>query len=245
MAPCHPDWKKRFEAGSLPPMLKELRRSGRWEITLLLSAMAAGCFALSMARFGATHSRQFLFLNWNLFLAFLPWLASSMVMLKPGLRSNKFALAVLLGLWILFFPNSPYILTDLFHLGEGSGAPLWFDLVLILAFAWTGLSYGFISLLDIEALFLVRFRKGTVVALTVFLLFLSGFGIYLGRYLRWNSWDIIHSPSALLLDVGDRVANPFSHSRTWGVTLTMGLLLNMMYWTLKAVRKGHAPAAEA
>jgi uncharacterized membrane protein len=128
----------------------------------------------------------------------------------------------------------------LFHLQNGLGAPLWFDLVLILAFAWTGLSYGFISLLDIEALMLGRFRKPAVAATIVFLLFPSGFGIYLGRYLRWNSWDILHSPLDLLFDVGDRLVNPFSHSRTWGVTLTMGILLNMMYWTIKAIRKGNA-----
>jgi uncharacterized membrane protein len=163
-----------------------------------------------------TPSRLFLFLNWNLFLAFLPWLASPVVMLKPDLTRNRIILIALLGAWILFFPNSPYILTDLFHLQSGLGAPLWFDLVLILAFAWTGLSCGFISLLDIEALML-------------------------GRYLRWNSWDILPSPLDLLLDVGDRLVNPFSHSRTWGVKLIMGILLNMMYWTIKAIRKGYAP----
>ena len=222
-------------------MIRELRASGRMELTVLLSAMAVLCFSMSLTRYLVTGSRLFLFLNWNLFLAFLPWLASSAVALKPEWKRNRIILAALLGLWILFFPNSPYILTDLFHLRDGTGAPLWFDLVLILAFAWTGLSYGFISLLDIESLMLDRFRKPAVIAMIVFLLFLSGFGIYLGRYLRWNSWDILHSPLDLLFDVGDRLANPFSHSRTWGVTLTMGILLNMMYWTLKAIRKGYAP----
>lgn len=220
-------------------MIRELRASGRMELTVMLSAMAALCFSMSLTRYLITDSRQFLFLNWNLFLAFLPWLASSAVMLKPEWKRNRVILAALLGLWILFFPNSPYILTDLFHLRNSTGAPLWFDLVLILAFAWTGLSYGFISLLDIEALMLGRLRKAVVAASVIFLLFLSGFGIYLGRYLRWNSWDILHSPLDLMLDVGDRLVNPFSHSRTWGVTLTMGILLNMMYWTLKAIRKGN------
>jgi uncharacterized membrane protein len=219
-------------------MIRELKKSGRLELTVLLSGMAVFCFALSLFRYYVTHSRLFLFLNWNLFLAFIPWLATSIVVVKVGTVKNRFILAGLLATWILFFPNSPYILTDLVHLQPRSNAPMWFDLVLILSFAWTGLSFGFISLLDIENLLLARWKKPSVAILTVFLLFLSGFGIYLGRYLRWNSWDIIQDPLGLFLDVGDRLINPFSHSRTWGVTLLMGTLLNMMYWTIKFIRPG-------
>jgi len=221
-------------------MIQELRRTGRLEMSVLLTGMALFCFSMSLFRLSLTQSRQFLFLNWNLFLAFLPWLASTVVVLKSGLRRNRVALAALLGAWILFFPNSPYILTDLFHLQHRAGVPMWFDLVLILAFAWTGLAYGFVSLLDIEALLLGRFRKAVVAAIVVFLLFLSSFGIYLGRFLRWNSWDVLHSPLGLLQDIGHRLAYPWAHSRTWGVTLFMGILFNMIYWTLKAIKKSHS-----
>lgn len=219
-------------------MIRELRKSGRLELTLLLSGMALFCFALSVFRHLVTHSRLFLFLNWNLFLAFIPWLASSIVMLKPALRNNRSVLIGLLPIWILFFPNSPYILTDLLHLQPRPNAPMWFDLALILSFAWTGLSYGFVSLLDIERLLLERMRKPSVAVLIVIMLFLSAFGIYLGRYQRWNSWDILHAPFVLLADIGDRFADPLSHPRTWGVTLLMGAILNMMYWTIKLIKRG-------
>jgi uncharacterized membrane protein len=217
-------------------LLLALRKEERFDSTLLLFAMSGYCFALSLFRYWLTGSRLFLFLNWNLFLAVIPWVAATVVELRPRLRASRPALAGLLLLWILFFPNSPYILTDLVHLQSRPHIPFWFDLVLILGFAWTGLCFGFLSLFDIESL-LARWmsRLPRVLAISG-LLFLSGFGIYLGRYLRWNSWDILHSPLGLMADIGERFAYPFSHSGTWGFTFLMGTLLNMMYWTLKLMR---------
>lgn len=222
-------------------MVEALRKSGRLELTLLLGAMSLICFSMSIFRYQLTHSKLFLFLNWNLFLAFIPWVASSAVVLKDSLKHGRLAFAGLLAVWILFFPNSPYILTDLFHLQHRPGIPIWFDLVLILAFAWTGLAYGFISLLDIERLLLERFGRPWVAVFIAFLLFLSSFGIYLGRFLRWNSWDVVQAPMSLLYDIAVRLADPLSHSRTWGVTLTMGILLNMMFWTIKLIKLHYAP----
>ena len=73
--------------------------------------------------------------------------------------------------------------------------------------------------------------------ISVLLLFLGSFGIYLGRYLRWNSWDIITEPFKLMYDVGDRLINPFEHPQTWGMTILMGLFLNMIYWSFRLIRK--------
>ena len=148
-------------------------------------------------------------------------------------RKNKLPLFLLLSTWLLFFPNSPYILTDLFHLRERNSVPLWFDLILILSFAWTGLTFGFISLLDIEAMLKKYLNSKAVSFIIVAMLFLGSFGVYIGRYLRWNSWDIVNNPFALAADIGERFTDPFSHPRTWGLTILMGVLLNMMYWTFK------------
>ncbi len=124
--------------------------------------------------------------------------------------------------------------------------PLWFDLVLILSFAWVGLMFGFMSLWDIEKILksyvsqsrLKRFFSAglAIPVVSSFLLFIGSFGIYLGRYLRWNSWDIIAEPFALIYDIGDRFINPFAHPQTWGVTLFMGLFLNVVYWSLRLVK---------
>ncbi|MBQ6726746.1 MAG: DUF1361 domain-containing protein [Bacteroidales bacterium] len=125
----------------------------------------------------------------------------------------------------------------MFHLRLNSSMPVWFDLTLILSFAWTGLLFGFLSLWDIESVLRKYLKNGWVTAISVFLLFLGSFGIYIGRYLRWNSWDIMTSPFQLMYDIGDRLVNPFSHPRTWGMTLFMGLFLNILYFSFKMSRE--------
>ena len=210
-------------------MIKELKETGRLNSTILLSVLSIFSFCLSIFRVIYTGSPEFLFLNWNLFLAFVPWLISSVIILK-NLQNKKLLLIVMIFSWLLFFPNSPYILTDLFHLGMSSKAPLWYDLILILSFAWTGLLFGFLSLMDIEKVLENYVGKGKTIFFTIAFLFISGFGIYIGRYLRWNTWDIVLSPFALSSDILSKIIHPVYYSRAWGLTLFIGLLLNLIYF---------------
>ncbi|HLP54573.1 MAG TPA: DUF1361 domain-containing protein [Fluviicola sp.] len=218
-------------------MLARLKEHDRLNESILLFVMTTFCFGLYVFRVSCTHSPMFLFLNWNLFLAFIPWALSSLMIINPALQQRKIMVFLLMGAWLLFFPNAPYIFTDLFHLHKESAMPMWFDLVLILSFAWTGLLFGFLSLWDMEKILRPMVPGQLLNVLISGFLFLSAFGIYLGRYLRWNSWDILHRPGALLGDVGDRFIHPFDHPRTWGVTFFMGLLLNLIYWSFKLIRK--------
>ena len=217
-------------------MVEVLKKHKRLNLTLLLAIMSFSSFLLSLFRVYLTGSGLFLFLNWNLFLAFIPWLFTTIIIINPNLQKKKLVLFGLLFLWTLFFPNALYILTDLFHLRVRSLMPIWFDLILILSFAWTGLIFGFISLIDIEKLLEEYTNTKIISFISVFLLFVASFGIYIGRYLRWNSWDIIISPISLLYDISDRIINPFAHPGTWGMTILMGLLLNMFYWSLKFLK---------
>lgn len=195
------------------------------------------CFSLSVFRVFYTETNTFLFLNWNLFLAFVPWALSSLVTISPILKKSKLVITFLLFSWLLFFPNAPYILTDLFHLRLNSAMPKWYDLMMILSFAWTGLLFGLFSLFDIEKIMLQNFSSRMVHFLSSFLLFVTAFGIYLGRYLRWNSWDILSNPIGLISDISSRFLQPFEHPRTWGVTILMGIFLNMIYWSFKFVKQ--------
>lgn len=204
---------------------------------LILSLFSILCVSLSMFRMAYTDRPYFMFLNWNLFLAFVPWLLTRIVVHAPLIKANRWITFVLMSIWLLFFPNAPYILTDLFHLQYGKGIPIWFDLVLILSFAWTGLLFGFLSLLDLEKILLAKMKGRHVTLLLSGLLFIAGFGIYLGRYLRWNSWDIISDPTPLLLDIVNRIVQPLDHPQTWGMTILMGIFLNMIYWTFKLLRR--------
>ncbi|MCH8902757.1 MAG: DUF1361 domain-containing protein [Bacteroidetes bacterium] len=218
-------------------MLKLLREHNRLNETLFLGVFTIACFGFSIFRMVYTDSKTFLFLNWNLFLAFIPWAFTSLAILKPKIQKNKITIFILLTFWLLFFPNAPYILTDLFHLRLKVGMPLWFDLVLILSFAWTGLLFGFLSLWDLQNIIEKSITKTWATIISIGLIFLGSFGIYIGRYLRWNSWDIITQPFNLMYDIGDRIINPFEHPRTWGMTIFMGIFLNMIYWSFRLIRK--------
>lgn len=215
-------------------MIKTLKDNDRFEVTVLLVLMTLFCFSLSIFRYYISETKVFLFLNWNLFLAWIPFLISSF--LRTGHRRSRFLLPLAIVIWILFFPNSPYILTDLFHLRTRSSVPVWYDLVVILSYAWAGLFCGFISLLDLEKLLLRYFRKPAVTGIAIAFLFLSSFGVYLGRFLRWNSWDVISNPFGLFNDIVLRIMNPSEYTKTWGVTFLMGIMLNFMYFMIKYVR---------
>jgi uncharacterized membrane protein len=158
--------------------------------------------------------------------------------LNPPVRIKIILLVIC---WLLFFPNALYILTDLLYLRLKTNMPVWYDLLLILSFAWTGLIFGFLSLWDIEKI-LGRFFKPfyTTIISTVFL-FIGSFGVYIGRYLRWNSWDVITEPLGLMYDISYRFINPHEHPGTWGMTIFMGLFLNMLYWSFRFIRKRDNP----
>lgn len=101
--------------------------------------------------------------------------------------------------WLAFFPNAPYIMTDFQHLANSSSdAPLWFDVILLIWFSWTGLLLGIVSLYFMQEIVRKNFGKllGWVFTFSVSLL--SSIGIYLGRFLRWNSWDILNNPIQIL-----------------------------------------------
>lgn len=221
-------------------MIKELKEHNRLNETIFMSVLAFFCFGSSIFRLIYTERDDFLFLNWNLFLAFIPYALSSIAILKPKLRQNKFMLVSLLSAWLLFFPNAPYLLTDLFHLRMETSMPIWFDLILILSFAWTGLLFGFLSLWDLEQVLRKRLSKTWVSIISVGLLFLGSFGTYVGRYLRWNSWDIIREPFGLLFNIGDSLRSPLIHPKAWGMTIFMGIFLNIIYWSFHLIRERNA-----
>ena len=144
---------------------------------------------LLLYRIIRSDSFSYIFLAWNLFLAFIPYWVSNYLKSQTVLRLKHIPLA---GLWLLFLPNSPYILTDLFHFLERPGIPLWFDLVLISSYALVGFAVFYRSILDMGPVFR-KYIPAIYFRYVMPLLFgLVAFGLYLGRYLRFNSWDIIH-----------------------------------------------------
>lgn len=207
-----------------------------WSLTyILLAALSFFSLSLLALRVIATHSPMYLFLVWNLILAMIPWFMTTWT----GFHTKKMSgPARLVGtvLWILFFPNSPYILTDLFHLHKPGDMPLWFDLIMILSFATTALVFGLWSLHALETALRNTYKSWQVEIFIVCMLFASGFGVYLGRYLRFNSWDLFSMPGSLLSEILHRFTSPSAHPRTWGMTLVLGIFLNLIYALSKRIR---------
>ena len=218
-------------------MLALLKKNERLGTSTFLIFCTLFCIALLYARMHITHNKAFVLLYWNLFLAIVPWLLTSLMMMSPVLRNSKIVLLIFLFVWLLFFPNSPYILTDLIHLKKRVGVPMWFDLLLILSYAWTGLLFGFVSLQDIHRLLYKNMSKWIGNCIVIFLLFLGSAGIFLGRFLRWNSWDVIHRPKGIANELSDRIFNPEDYLPMWLFTLVMGVLLNTMYWSVSVMKK--------
>lgn len=204
-------------------------------LLFLISFAFIACGALLSGRIILTRSLDYLFLPFNLVLAALP-IAFSILFAHARKSGRRLCFAVL---WLLFFPNAPYIITDLIHLariGGANGAPLWFDVLLVASYAGAGLIFGYVSLLQMQNSLAANFPRASW-GISVLSCFLAGFGIYLGRFLRWHSVHVFLDPVPLLLDVLDRFASPLSHPRTWGVTLGFGSLILFGYLGLLATAK--------
>lgn len=201
-----------------------------------------GCFLLTIVRCFISGTGTFLFLNWNLFLAGVPLLFSRLIIYNEKITVWK--IMFLLPLWLLFFPNAPYILTDLFHLGNTVSMPKWFDLILILSFAWAGLYAGFKSLQDIQRMLTKFMSERKSMLIIVLLLFSAAFGVYIGRFERWNSWDLITHPFSVVVDILEKIIHPFTHLRAWGVTLMLGTLLNAIWFSLRLMKPSASDGVE-
>lgn len=180
-------------------------------------------------------SLMFVFLTWNLFLAWIPFLLAFVLFEMNNNGTSRIKKVGVFAAWLLFFPNSPYILTDLFHLRLRSEIPLWFDLVLILSFAWNGLLLGYSSLMEIQKVLRTRLSVGIVNFFIAGLLVLCSFGIYLGRYPRYNSWDILTNPITLFSDIFNMILDPMNNTRMVGVTFFFSVFLMVSYWTLNTM----------
>lgn len=208
-------------------------------IVIALGLASALCAAMLVVRVMVADTFDHIFMVWNLFLAWMPFLfALTARMLYSAHRWLRYpAFAACAVLWLLFFPNAPYMMTDLIHLRPDNVVPVWYDALLLLAFAWTGLLLGFISLYIMQNLVAQSLGRAAGWLFALGSLGLSAFGIYLGRFLRWNSWDIFYEPLALLNDVWVRVRHPLEHARTYSITLLLAAFLVVAYLGLFALTR--------
>ncbi len=176
--------------------------------------------------FYACPKLRFIFLIWNTFLAWIPIVLMELIENDDGkLRAwSLFALAT------LFFPNAPYLITDLIHLRVQLDIPLWFDALLLFSFAYLGTVLALRALRLMHTFLSSRYPSRHTHATMGVILFLSGIGIYLGRVLRWNSWDAFVQPYGLVMDAFALIRYPFQHMEAWLMIVLFSALLACAYW---------------
>lgn len=179
-----------------------------------------------------SRSTTFMYLIWNLFLAWVPYLISLSLEKLPA--KKLLAVPVLLA-WLVFFPNAPYIVTDLLHVRYRYGVPLWYDVMTLFSFAWTGLMLGYLSLMEVQRFLEKRLEEKQARALVWAAILLCSFGVYVGRYQRWNSWDLFTQPYQLFWEVAAVVTHPSAYLGTLGLAVVMSGVLGVGYLTLKTI----------
>jgi len=174
----------------------------------------------------------FSFIAWNLFLAWIPLLLAYYLYFFT-IKRGTYLQAIIFILWLIFLPNAPYLLTDFIHLSTWYRVPLWYDMILFFTFAWIGLSLGAISLFLVEK-FLKKSTPARMTAILInFIIILSGFGIYFGRFMRWNSWDIFLHPILVMGDLANAILTPKIFFDVLGFTITWSLFIMGSYYFFK------------
>lgn len=205
-------------------------------VTLVGSSLVS--ILLLVIRMIVAGNGRFLFMVWNLFLAWLP------VLFALGFRLNltKHRLQSwqnlgLLFLWLGFLPNSFYLMSDLIHLQSSGEASVLYDIAMMMSFILNGLILGYISVYIVHAQLQKKLPQKAVITFLGFVFLACGFAIYLGRYLRWNTWDIVLNPFGILFDLSERVVNPLIHIQSYIVTLTFFVLLGGTYVVIYQVTR--------
>lgn len=225
---------------------------------LLVLASLLAILALAFRGY-YTGRETYFFLFKDLFLAWVPMgLSAALVWLARRCARGVGRMGLLAGLivaWVLFLPNAPYLLTEIVHLNSHHApqnmraiplfallhsprrgpVPLWYDAFMILLFAWNGMLLGVLSVRMMQDIARDRFGAAWGWAGAVGLLLLSAFGVTLGRFERFNSWDILSRPGQLVADIASRVLRPLAHPHTTGATLLLSTFLVLTYLTMVAM----------
>jgi len=181
---------------------------------------------------------SFIYILWNIFLALVPFLISSTLLYfkEKGSLSNLF---FIIGgiIWLLFLPNAPYIVTDLIHLGVVRSVPVLYDSVLLFTSAWAGLLLGMNSIFHIEKILLSMYSKKITSIIIASVLLLTSFGMYLGRFFRFNSWDVFINPLSSSDKLFRNLSSSSYHIDALIYILLFFLFIYVSYYSWKSSKK--------
>jgi len=195
------------------------------EIDRLLGYSMLFSILLVIVRVWYSHELVFVFMPWNLFLAYVPYKLLQISKSYIVASKSKIGFGFIFFVWLVFIPNAFYMITDLFHLYQRERVPLWFDLILLMSYAWNGLILGMLSVREMEKMLAVMIPRLHRVIFIMAIMFLNSLGVYLGRYLRFNSWDIVADPFNLVL----QMIGMFYHKEPWAMIVSFTVMMSIMY----------------
>lgn len=201
------------------------------KINSVLAIFSIYCLSLLLIKAKLFQSIYLFFLIWNLILAIIPYLITSYLSIKYRTNFSKIKTFTWLIIWLLFLPNSFYIITDIIHLSKSNPQTVWLDLVILISFSFIGFVFGIASLFDFEKIVNSILSPKLVRNLIAIICFLCGFGIYLGRILRFNSWEIISNP----VDLIENILSTIISSEALLFSINFGIFIYIIYQIKKTI----------
>ncbi len=194
---------------------------------ILASGLAVTFYTLRVLY---AHNWNYSNLMWNLVLAWVPYIFSFLAVSSRRLFPHQWWLVPLMAIpWLAFFPNAPYMVTDFYHLAVRPPVPFWYDIGLISIFAFAGFFLAIASLRTMHQLVEASLGKLTGWVFAIFVLSLGGLGVYLGRFGRYNSWDLLVQPKVVLKDIALQILNPLDNLGFVGFTLMFTSIMIVFY----------------
>jgi uncharacterized membrane protein len=174
---------------------------------MMAAAAASGLSCvLLLVQVQEAHQYHYWYMAWNLVLAWIPMVLAMLFGAAAVQRQGGLVRLVLFATWLLFLPNAPYMATDVIHL-RYSPVPL-VQYLMFAAFAATGLVLGLGSAYVMNCALLLRWKRERVAALVYGCLAVCGIGLYVGRVVQLNSWDVVVAPDKFARALGSHVDNP-------------------------------------
>lgn len=207
------------------------RRSARLQFVIALAVATLVSLVFYFYAAWLNHSFEYSYLPWNLFLAWLPLIFAFLLIMQ--LQKSRWSSWRAMGvsvLWLVFLPNSFYMISDFIHLQEIPRVDILFDVLMFTSFIFTGVLLGFSSLYLIHNQLRRRLTERAAAYWLGVTLLICSFAIYVGRDLRWNSWDILTNPAGLLFDVSDRLMHPGAYPQMLVTVISFTALLSTMYF---------------
>jgi uncharacterized membrane protein len=216
--------------------LYNLISSYRYRLAIFVLLGGASVLSVALYRFRGFWYEEdgFTFLVWNLFLAWIPLGAAYTAwVLSLGRKWLYLVIPIIAFVWLIFLPNAPYIITDFKHLADPrADVPIWFDVMMLMWFSWTGMLLGVVSLYLMQDIVHREFGRWAGWTMVFAVSILSSIGVYIGRFIRWNSWDIFTDPTGIASQFVSGAQDP--SLRSIGFTIIFAGFFLFVYVTLYA-----------